>query len=45
VTFQVSAFSRPRDPLARLGYPVTRWLQLRTNRSYLDAIRAVAAHP
>lgn len=45
VTFEVSAFSRPRDPLARLGYPVTRWLQLRTNRTYLDAIRTVAARP
>lgn len=42
VLFEVTAFSRPRDPLARLGSPVTRWLQLRTNRTYLDAIRAVA---
>lgn len=43
VTFEVAAFSRPRDPLARLGAPVTRWLQVRTNRTYLDAIRRVAA--
>jgi len=43
VSFEVSAFSRPRDPLARLGAPFTRWLQLRTNRTYLDTVRAIAA--
>jgi uncharacterized protein (UPF0548 family) len=43
VTFEVAAFSRPRDPLARLGGPVTRWLQLRTNRTYLEALRRIAA--
>lgn len=43
VTFEVAAFSRPRDPLARLGAPVTRWLQLRTNNIYLQALRRVAA--
>src|SRR3954470_13974240 len=43
VVFEVSAFSRPRDPLARLGYPFTRWMQKRTNRAYLDAVRAIAA--
>jgi len=43
VIFEVSAFSRPRDALARLGYPVTRWLQQRTNRTYLEALRAIAA--
>ena len=43
VTFEVAAFSRPRDPLARLGAPFTRWLQLRTNETYLDALRSVAA--
>ncbi|MBV8305138.1 MAG: DUF1990 family protein [Acidimicrobiia bacterium] len=42
VSFEVTAFSRPRDPLARLGSPVTRWLQVRTNRAYLDAIRRVS---
>lgn len=42
VSFEVAAFSRPRDPLARLGAPVTRWLQLRTNRTYLDALRRIA---
>lgn len=42
VSFEVTAFSRPRDPLARLGAPVTRWLQVRTNRTYLGAIRKIA---
>jgi uncharacterized protein (UPF0548 family) len=39
----VQAFSRPRHPLARLGGPVTRALQRRTNLRYLDAMRAVTA--
>lgn len=39
----VQAFSRPRHPLARLGWPVTRALQRSTNLRYLDAIRAVTA--
>jgi uncharacterized protein (UPF0548 family) len=42
VSFEVRAFSRPRDPLARLGSPFARWLQLRTNKAYLEAIRRVA---
>ncbi len=42
VRFEVEAFSRPRDPLARLGAPVTRWLQIRTNKTYLDALRRIA---
>jgi uncharacterized protein (UPF0548 family) len=42
VSFEVTAFSRPRDPLARLGSPFTRWLQLNTNKKYLEAIRRVA---
>ena len=43
VTFEVAAFSRARDPLARLGGPVTRWLQVRTNQTYLRAIQQIAA--
>lgn len=43
VSFEVEAFSRPRDPLARLGAPVTRWLQVRTNKNYLDALHRIAA--
>lgn len=42
VFFEVSAFSRPRDLLARFGSPVTRWLQLRTNKTYLTAMQNIA---
>jgi uncharacterized protein (UPF0548 family) len=42
VSFEVIAFSTPRHPLARLGAPVTRLLQLRTNSKYLDAMRRIA---
>jgi uncharacterized protein (UPF0548 family) len=42
VRFEVIAFSRPRHPLARLGAPITRLLQLRTNNNYLDAMRRFA---
>jgi len=42
VSFEVTAFSRRRDPLARLGAPFTRWLQLRTNKTYLGAIQRIA---
>jgi uncharacterized protein (UPF0548 family) len=40
--FRVVAFSRPRDPLARLGAPVSRFLQRRTNKAYLAAMRQAA---
>ena len=36
--FRVTSFSRPRHPLARLGGPVSRAIQARTNRAYLTAI-------
>jgi uncharacterized protein (UPF0548 family) len=45
LVFRVVAFSRPRDPLARLGAPVTRAFQLRINRAYLNAMRQIAALP
>lgn len=41
--FEVTAFSRPRHPLARLGKPLTRLLQRATLRRYLTAMRAGAA--
>jgi uncharacterized protein (UPF0548 family) len=41
--FTVIAFSRPRHFAARLGGPVTRALQLRATRSYLCAMRRIAA--
>jgi uncharacterized protein (UPF0548 family) len=41
--FEVTAFSRPRHPLARLAKPVTRLLQRQTARRYLAAMRAAIA--
>jgi uncharacterized protein (UPF0548 family) len=38
VVFQVVAFSKPRDPIARLGGPVARAFQLRTIKAYLRAM-------
>ncbi len=45
LVFQVRAFSRPAHPLARLGAPVSRMLQLRMNRAYLAAMREAAGSP
>lgn len=42
VGFEIIAFSRPRDPIARLGGPITRYLQVKTTRQYLDSMRAAA---
>jgi uncharacterized protein (UPF0548 family) len=36
----ITAFSRPRHPLVRLGGPVARRQQARATRGYLDALRA-----
>jgi len=41
--FRITAFSRPRQPLVRLGAPVSRLVQLRMNQAYLRAVRAEAA--
>jgi uncharacterized protein (UPF0548 family) len=43
VTFVITAFSRPRHLLARLGGPATRQIQLHVTRRYLDALKAFAA--
>ena len=45
ILFRVTAFSRPRHPLARLGAPVSRTIQARTNRAYLRAMRDAASRP
>jgi uncharacterized protein (UPF0548 family) len=37
-TFEIRAFSRPADLLARLGGPVTRLVQRRATRGYLDGL-------
>jgi uncharacterized protein (UPF0548 family) len=43
ILFRVTAFSRPRHPLARAGAPVSRLIQARTSQAYLRAMRAAAA--
>jgi uncharacterized protein (UPF0548 family) len=40
VTFTISSHSRPAEFLARLGGPVSRFVQRRTNQAYLAALRA-----
>lgn len=40
--FRVSAFSRPRHPLARLGGPASRAVQVMMNKRYLSAARDAA---
>ena len=46
VVFRVVSFSRPVDPLARLGSPVARIIQKRVTERYLDALaEAAAAYP
>jgi uncharacterized protein (UPF0548 family) len=43
VSFAVVAFSRPADVLARFGGPVTRAVQSRVNRAYLEGVRRYVA--
>lgn len=43
VSFVITAFSRPRHPLARLGGPLTRRIQVATTERYLYALKALAA--
>lgn len=42
VVFRVVSFSRTVDPLARLATPVTRLIQQRVTKRYLDAIAEAA---
>jgi len=42
IVFRVASFSRPVDPLARLGRPCSRRLQRRVTKRYLTAIAAAA---
>jgi uncharacterized protein (UPF0548 family) len=39
IVFEVNAISRPRHPLARLGGPITRALQVRAARRYLTGMQ------
>jgi uncharacterized protein (UPF0548 family) len=45
VTYSIRAVSRPRAPLARLGYPVTRSLQARFRRDSARALARAVASP
>lgn len=45
VMFEVRAFSRPAHPLARVGAPLARWLQLRVTQRYLEAMRSWVSMP
>jgi uncharacterized protein (UPF0548 family) len=45
VFFRIVSFSRTVDPLARLASPVTRLIQQRVTRRYLDAIAAASGLP
>jgi uncharacterized protein (UPF0548 family) len=45
VTFEIVAFSRPAQLLARLGGPISRVVQGRTTRAYLKGVRAYVANP
>lgn len=43
VRYEVQAFSRPHDPLARLGAPVTRHYQKRFQRETLTTMKRLSA--
>ncbi len=43
VRFRITAVSKPADPLARIGSPVTRLVQRRVTRAYLEGLRAFVA--
>jgi uncharacterized protein (UPF0548 family) len=43
VWFDVTAFSKPRDLLARLGAPVARRLQVKVTTAYLDGLERFVA--
>lgn len=45
VTFRIAAFSRPADLLARIGAPVTRMVQQRVTRQYLQALADFVRRP
>jgi uncharacterized protein (UPF0548 family) len=39
VTYRIRAISWPRATLARIGYPITRWLQARFRRDSAEAMK------
>jgi len=44
VWYDIFAFSRPRTTLAKLGYPLVRWLQHRFAKGSLAAMARATAH-
>ena len=44
VWYDIFAFSRPKHPLVRLGFPITRMLQKRFVRNSLAVMRAAVDH-
>jgi uncharacterized protein (UPF0548 family) len=42
---EIVSFSKPRQPLARLGAPLTRAVQLRVTRRYLTALQQLDGPP
>lgn len=43
VSFGIHVFSRPADPLARLGGPLARAVQTRVTKAYLEGVRSFVA--
>jgi uncharacterized protein (UPF0548 family) len=39
ITFDITAVSKPRHPLVRLGAPVARIMQMRATRNYLAGMQ------
>jgi uncharacterized protein (UPF0548 family) len=45
VWYDLYAFSKPRHPLARIGYPISRHLQKRFARESLAAMKRACQNP
>jgi uncharacterized protein (UPF0548 family) len=45
VHFTITAFSRPASPITRLAKPLTRAIQRRVTRGYLEALRRYVIQP
>ena len=45
VWYDIFAFSKPRHPLVRMGFPYARMLQKRFARNSLAVMRDITSHP
>lgn len=45
VWYDILAFSQPRHPLVKLGFPVARMMQKRFARDSLSRMKSIASHP